>query len=622
VTENDGGGGLFFYDASDATSTNLGTIFKPAASAGRWTRQYNGSLEVEWFGASQSATAAANRVAVQGAFDAAGVDGESVTFSRLYTVNDYLLAPAATTIKGLTSRSSGGAGVNFQITTNANVNLFSPANVNFNQLTLDNMTLKIDAASDFTGATTVRVLYATGSRFMVLKNCFIAGGEGVVAGPSYVGAEFVSPTGSGDNIFDVLIDKNWFQGNDIDMYLHGQGSTVTQLQVPIGFVIRDNQFMSLTSNTNNANLKMTGAVSTTIAGNEFNNSGESLGVGSYSIWMDGCHFVNTIGNYFDGGDNGKKRVLFDAAFDTMLGVQMIETMITSASIYNNTGGLEDFYTIWEGWTAGDIKMNGATFRDLTASKVVFSDGSKKLTSTGTAGVDQGGTGAATLTGILYGNGTSPITAGNGTANTISKFSASSPGLADSTITDAGSGAITARQSVSGGVRSLNVANTSADASSSSALTLEVNQSASGDPYVEFLIAGIVQWRVGLDNSDSDHFKISVTQFGPGQDILDIASSGDIIHNFGNYIMTQAGKGIQIKEGSNARMGVATLVGGTIAVANTSVTANTRVFISRSTTGGTEGTLSTTQIASTSFTVNSTSGTDTSTVNWLLIEPSP
>jgi hypothetical protein len=51
VTENDGGGGLFFYDASDATSTNLGTIFKPAASAGRWTRQYSGALNVKWFGA-------------------------------------------------------------------------------------------------------------------------------------------------------------------------------------------------------------------------------------------------------------------------------------------------------------------------------------------------------------------------------------------------------------------------------------------------------------------------------------------------------------------------------------------------------------------------------------------
>jgi hypothetical protein len=91
---------------------------------------------------------------------------------------------------------------------------------------------------------------------------------------------------------------------------------------------------------------------------------------------------------------------------------------------------------------------------------------------------------------------------------------------------------------------------------------------------------------------------------------------------GDVVTTVAGKGFKVKEGTNARMGTATLVGGTIAVANTSVTANTRVFISRSTTGGTVGHLSTTQVASTSFTVNSSDAGDTSTVNWLLIEPSP
>jgi hypothetical protein len=78
--------------------------------------------------------------------------------------------------------------------------------------------------------------------------------------------------------------------------------------------------------------------------------------------------------------------------------------------------------------------------------------------------------------------------------------------------------------------------------------------------------------------------------------------------------------LRINEGANGGMGVATLVGGTVTVANTAVTASTRIFVSRSTTGGTEGHLSTTQIAGTSFTVNSSSGTDTSTVNWLLILP--
>jgi hypothetical protein len=58
------------------------------------------------------------------------------------------------------------------------------------------------------------------------------------------------------------------------------------------------------------------------------------------------------------------------------------------------------------------------FAGLTASKVVFTDGSKDLTSTGTVGVDQGGTGAGSFTqyGVLYGNNTSAIGA-TGTGST-------------------------------------------------------------------------------------------------------------------------------------------------------------------------------------------------------------
>jgi hypothetical protein len=98
------------------------------------------------------------------------------------------------------------------------------------------------------------------------------------------------------------------------------------------------------------------------------------------------------------------------------------------------------------------------------------------------------------------------------------------------------------------------------------------------------------------------------------------NSGIIQIDTNDLLASVVGKGLKIKEGVNGRMGTATLVAGTVTVNNTSVTATTRIFISRSTTGGTVGTLSTTQIASTSFTINSSSATDTSTVNWLLIEP--
>jgi hypothetical protein len=83
----------------------------------------------------------------------------------------------------------------------------------------------------------------------------------------------------------------------------------------------------------------------------------------------------------------------------------------------------------------------------------------------------------------------------------------------------------------------------------------------------------------------------------------------------------AGGGVAIKEGTNARSGVSTLVAGTVVVANTSVTATTRIQLTSQADGGTPGWLRVSaRTAATSFTITSSSGTDTSTVAWLLIEP--
>ena len=98
---------------------------------------------------------------------------------------------------------------------------------------------------------------------------------------------------------------------------------------------------------------------------------------------------------------------------------------------------------------------------------------------------------------------------------------------------------------------------------------------------------------------------------------------------GNLVIGTAGNGIQIKEGTNARMGVSTLVSGTVTVANTSVTASTRIFLSRQSANSSTGigSLSVgTVTAGTSFVINALSSTntvvtgDTSIVAWLLIEP--
>jgi hypothetical protein len=69
------------------------------------------------------------------------------------------------------------------------------------------------------------------------------------------------------------------------------------------------------------------------------------------------------------------------------------------------------------------------------------------------------------------------------------------------------------------------------------------------------------------------------------------------------------------------MGTVNLTAGTATVSNTSVTANTRIFLTVQAVSGTVGTLYVDgRVAGTSFTITSTEIADTSTIAWLLIEP--
>jgi len=91
---------------------------------------------------------------------------------------------------------------------------------------------------------------------------------------------------------------------------------------------------------------------------------------------------------------------------------------------------------------------------------------------------------------------------------------------------------------------------------------------------------------------------------------------------GNLSLTTAGSGVVIKEGTNATMGVATLVGGTVVVNTTKVTANSRIFLTGE--GGNIVNLGSYSVsartAGTSFTILSSNVLDTNTVGWVILEP--
>lgn len=131
--------------------------------------------------------------------------------------------------------------------------------------------------------------------------------------------------------------------------------------------------------------------------------------------------------------------------------------------------------------------------------------------------------------------------------------------------------------------------------------------------------------VGGDTTDRFHINSDGThEWGDGtlaRDTVLYRLSANTLATDDDFVFTTAGKGLKIKEGTNAKMGMATLSSGAATVNTTAVTANTRIFLTVQTAGGTQGFLRiSARVANTSFTITSTSATETSTVAWLLVEP--
>ena len=94
----------------------------------------------------------------------------------------------------------------------------------------------------------------------------------------------------------------------------------------------------------------------------------------------------------------------------------------------------------------------------------------------------------------------------------------------------------------------------------------------------------------------------------------------VIVDVGGLDIKTVGFGVSVAEGSNAKQGTAVLVAGSKVVANTSVTATSRIFLTSQVDGGTPGWLRiSSRTAGTSFTITSSSASDTSTVSYEIFE---
>jgi hypothetical protein len=90
---------------------------------------------------------------------------------------------------------------------------------------------------------------------------------------------------------------------------------------------------------------------------------------------------------------------------------------------------------------------------------------------------------------------------------------------------------------------------------------------------------------------------------------------------GNFQITKTGNGFGVREGGDCKQGVGTLVAGTVVIANASITAVSRIFLTAQTIAGVAGALGVSaRVVGTSFTVTSTSAADVSTFAYEIFEP--
>ena len=120
----------------------------------------------------------------------------------------------------------------------------------------------------------------------------------------------------------------------------------------------------------------------------------------------------------------------------------------------------------------------------------------------------------------------------------------------------------------------------------------------------------------INQTGSSSYSTHVGAFGFGSTTVPT----DKVEITGNLALLTAGNKLKIATGANASVGTsAAMTAGTITINTTAVTANSQIFLTHASVGGTQGILSVGTItAGTSFVINSSSATDTGTVNWLII----
>ncbi len=113
-------------------------------------------------------------------------------------------------------------------------------------------------------------------------------------------------------------------------------------------------------------------------------------------------------------------------------------------------------------------------------------------------------------------------------------------------------------------------------------------------------------------------------FGPGNATQDITLSRVSANTLGvstaDLVVETAGRGLQVREGTNCKQGVATLSAGTVTVSNTSVTTTSRIQLTAQDNSSTGALRVSARTAGTSFVITSSNAGDSGVVAYEIFEP--
>jgi hypothetical protein len=124
------------------------------------------------------------------------------------------------------------------------------------------------------------------------------------------------------------------------------------------------------------------------------------------------------------------------------------------------------------------------------------------------------------------------------------------------------------------------------------------------------------WQIMMDNSATGTL---IFKNSAGSTRMQMSDAGALTV-VADLDITLAGRGLRIAEGSNAKQGRSTLAGGTVTVANTSVTANSGIVPTAQDNNTTGALRISARVVGTSFTITSSNPADSGVVFWEIFEP--